>query len=290
MTALGPPAELIPARPQTLWGWPAVANFALGGLGAGLYVAAAVGAGLGVSPAVRIAAWLGPALVLAGFAAVATEAGRPLRGPRVLTRVLTSWMSRELWLGGAFVLLAAAELVAPGPVPRLGAALAAAALALAQGFILRRARGIAAWDVPPMPLVFLASALVSGTGLWILVEVAGGRPLGGGALGLILLVLVGGAFVWLAYVTWSREDAFVKALAPLSADGAAIELVGLGYVLPVALVALGLAVPAWVRVTMPLAAALMIAGQVRAKAALVLRAGQLRPIALPHLRLSRRSP
>jgi hypothetical protein len=37
--------------------------------------------------------------VLAGFAAVAGEAGRPLRGPRVLWKVRTSWMSRELWIG-----------------------------------------------------------------------------------------------------------------------------------------------------------------------------------------------
>ena len=34
------PVELIPPAPQTLWGKPAVANFVLGGLGAGFYVAA----------------------------------------------------------------------------------------------------------------------------------------------------------------------------------------------------------------------------------------------------------
>src|SRR3972149_3283401 len=95
--------ELIPATPQRLWGKPAVANFALGGLGAGLYLAAVVEVWLGAPGAVNVASWLGPVLVLAGFVAVATEAGRPLRGPRVLTRLRTSWMSRAPGGGGVFL-------------------------------------------------------------------------------------------------------------------------------------------------------------------------------------------
>mgnify|MGYP003584851341 CR=1 FL=1 len=38
--------EMLPARPQTLWGWPAVVNFVLGGLGAGWYIVAVLAAGL----------------------------------------------------------------------------------------------------------------------------------------------------------------------------------------------------------------------------------------------------
>src|SRR6266496_1975910 len=56
------PVELIPSRRQALWGWPAVLNFVLGGLGAGLYVTAVVAAGFGRSPAVTVASWLGPTL------------------------------------------------------------------------------------------------------------------------------------------------------------------------------------------------------------------------------------
>ena len=55
--------------------------------------------------------------------AAAAEAGRPLRGPRVLARLATSWMSRELLAGAAFAVLGAAEFVVPGPAPRLLAAL-----------------------------------------------------------------------------------------------------------------------------------------------------------------------
>src|SRR5512146_640345 len=108
------PADMIPATRQRRWGLPAVANFGLGGVGAGFYVAAALAARLDAAPALTLASWLGPALVLAGFAAVAAEAGRPLRGARVLTRLASSWMSRELALGLLFAAAAGAELVAPG--------------------------------------------------------------------------------------------------------------------------------------------------------------------------------
>src|SRR5574342_536774 len=98
------PMELIPARRQALWGWPAVLNFALGGLGAGLYAVAVVAAGFGRSPAVTAA----------------------------------SWVSRELWIGGAFVVLVATDLAFPLRLHRGLAVLAALVLALAQGYIVRR--------------------------------------------------------------------------------------------------------------------------------------------------------
>ena len=125
-----PPVELIPAQRQRLWGWQAVANFTVGGIGAGLYGMAVLVAGFERTPAVALASWLAPLLVLAGFAAVAGEAGRPLRGPRVLWKVRTSWMSRELWIGGAFVLLIAADITFPLRIHRVQALAAAILLAL----------------------------------------------------------------------------------------------------------------------------------------------------------------
>jgi hypothetical protein len=46
---------LLGARHQTVWGWPAVLNFALGGLGAGLYVVTALASGFQASGALRLA-------------------------------------------------------------------------------------------------------------------------------------------------------------------------------------------------------------------------------------------
>jgi formate-dependent nitrite reductase membrane component NrfD len=280
---------LVPATVQTLWGWPAIVNFTLGGLGAGFYVMAALAAGFGPSATVRAAAWLGPLLVLAGFAAVATEAGRPLRGPRVLARVRTSWMSRELWLGVAFALLAVGALRTEGPGPRAVAAMAGAGLALAQGQILRHARGVAAWSVPPMPWVFLTSALVSGAGLLLLLEPWSGRPLNR-LLGMALVALVVHLCVWWLFVSWSSDEAFVHGLRPLRDGSSGLVMVVGGYLLPSLLAALAVALPPLGPALATAAGALMVAGQAWMKAALIRQAGQLRPITLPSERLHRRSP
>lgn len=282
------PVELIPATPQRVWGMPAVLNFILGGLGAGFYVAAALAAAGGLGEAVGLAAWLAPALVLAGFAAVASEAGRPLRGLRVLRQVRTSWMSRELWLGGGFVALAVADGALPGWGLRVPAAAAAAGLVLAQGAMLTRARAMAAWNVPVMPVVFAASAAVSGAGLLVLAELLAGRVPGDGFLGIALAVLVLGMLVWLAYLSWSPDPAFARATAPLREGAQAIELVVIGYLAPCVLIALALVFPPWAPLPTALAAGLAIVGQARAKSALILAAGQQRPVTLATLTIPRR--
>jgi DMSO reductase anchor subunit len=278
---------LLPPVGQTLWGWPAVANFVLGGLGAGLYVMAAVTGGFASSPALGHAAWLGPLLVLAGFGAVAAEAGRPLRGARVLVRVRSSWMSRELWLGGAFALLAGGGLLVEWRGGRVLAAAAGVALALAQGQILRGARGIAAWAVPPMPAVFLSSALLSGAGLLLVLEAWTSRPLER-SLGAALAVLLVHVGVWSVFLRWSREEAFVGGVRPLRERSPAI-VVG-GALLPGVLAALAIALPRLAPLLAGLAGALMVGGQALTKAVLVLEAGQLRAISLPRERVQRRSP
>src|SRR6266542_3971797 len=241
---LTPPVELIPAQRQVLWGWPAVANFALGGTGAGLYAVAVLASGFERSPVVAFVSWLAPLLVLAGLAAVAGEAGRPRRGPRVVWRGGAPPGSRELWLGAVFVLLVAADIVFPLPFLRAPALAAAVLFALAQGFIVRQARGIPAWDVPAMPWLFLLSAGVSGAGAFLVIE-ANKHP----------------------------------ALAPR---------VLLASMLPLGVLVVALVAPAIAGPAAGLAGALMVAGQVYAKRELILEAGQLRPITVAHLRLSRR--
>lgn len=277
------PVELIAAAPQALWGKLAVVNFVLGGAGAGLYVAAVV-----FGRAVAIASWLGPALVLAGFAAVAVEAGRPFRGARVLGRVGTSWMSRELWFGGAFAVLALSEHIVAVPGQRLLAVLAALALVLAQGFILRRARGVAAWDVAAMPLVFLASALLSGFGLLALADVATGHRPAAAFMASLLVLLPIGVLVWLAFVTWSVDEPFASSTRVLREGPVAVTIVAAGYVVPFALVALGVALPDVAGRTAVLAALSILGAQIHAKAMLILAAGHLRPITLSHLTLGPR--
>jgi formate-dependent nitrite reductase membrane component NrfD len=283
-----PPVELIPAQRQRLWGWQAVVNFTLGGIGAGLYGTAVLAAGFERTAAVAFYSWLAPLLVLAGFAAVAGEAGRPLRGPRVLWKVRTSWMSRELWIGGAFVLLIAADIVFPLRIHRAQALAAAILLALAQGMILRRSRGIAAWDVPIMPWLFLLSAAVSGAGAYMLLEVLAGRAVAPAVIEACLVLLVVSLGLDRAYVFTPAGHAFRDATASLR-DGRAGRLdVGVGTVIPLGALAVALASPAAAAPAVALAGLAMVAGQAHFKAELILRAGLLRPITVPTLRMSRR--
>ncbi len=284
-----PRMEMLPAQRQVLWGWPAVMNFALGGLGAGWYVIAVLAAGFERSPGVTAASWVAPVLVLAGFAAVAAEAGRPLRGLRVLTRLRTSWMSRELLVGIVFVLLVAADLAFPLRLHRAQAVVAAVLLALAQGFIVRRARGVTAWDVPIMPLLFLLSALLSGAGAYLLGETVARRPPPPGLVAGVLAVLVVAFAAWARYLVWTSEDSYARAVAPLRTGGPALIIDGAGYGLPLLLGLLALAAPAVAPPLLGLVGALLITGQVYAKARLVLAAGQLRPITLAIVPSRRRS-
>jgi DMSO reductase anchor subunit len=281
--------EMLPAQRQALWGWPAVVNFALGGLGSGWYVVALLANGFERLPGVTVASWAAPVFVLAGFAAVAAEAGRPLRGPRVLTRLRTSWMSRELLIGIAFVLLVAADLAFPLRLYRVQAMVAAVLLALAQGFIVRRARGVTAWDVPIMPLLFLLSALVSGAGAYLLVEVVTRRPPPPGLVGALLALVVVAFVMWARYLVWTSEDSYARAVAPLREGRSALVIDGVGYGLPLLFGLVALAAPAVAGPALGLAGALLIAGQVYAKARLILAAGQLRPITLAIVPSRRRS-
>jgi len=284
-----PPVELIPARRQILWGWQAVVNFTSGGVGAGLYGTAVLVAGFDRTPAVVLASWLAPLLVLVGFAAVAAEAGRPLRGPRVLWKVRTSWMSRELWIGGAFVLLVATDFAFPLRIHRALALAAAILLALAQGMILRRSRGIAAWDVPIMPWLFLLSAAVSGSGAYLLLEVLAGRTIPPAVIEAALVLLVAEVGVGRAYVFTPAGKAFREATASLRDGRAGRVGVGVGTVIPLGALAVALAGPSAVAgAAAALAGLAMIAGQAVFKSELILRAGLLRPVTVPTLRLSRR--
>jgi DMSO reductase anchor subunit len=271
---------LLPAERQAMWRWPAVVNFALGGLGAGWYAVAVLATALEHSGGIGVAAWAAPALVLAGFAVLLTEAGRPLRGLRVLRQMRTSWMSRELAAGMAFVLLALLDVVWPSWWCRGLALVAALSFAIAQGFILRRARAVPAWDVPLMPALFLVSALVSGSGAWLLDEVVRGHAVPAASLVTILVLIAAGLGLWGRYLTWSDEPAFAMAVASIDECRASSLVVPLGYLAPLALGLLALAIPGTAPLLLPLAGVLLIVGQVSVKAGLVLVAGQRRPVTL----------
>jgi hypothetical protein len=191
-------------------------------------------------------------------------------------------MSRELWAGGALSVLALADLVRPFVLFRGGAALAALLLALAQGAMLRQARGVSAWSARLILPLFLASALASGAGV---VSVAhpflgsgGGRTPGGWTATLVALSLL----AWVGYFTWPGDFAFRRATASLRARGTALGIFGVGHLLPLVLLTVGAwsSSPVW---SAPAGVAILL-GQFQAKAWLILRAGELRPVTIRYLR------
>lgn len=279
-------AELLPSARQTLWGRLAVANFFLGGAGAGAYVIGAVLSGFQRSPILALVSVLGPVLVVIGFLCVAVEAGRPLRGSFVLRKIRSSWMSRELWAGGLFILLAVADLFNPLLLLRVGAVSAALLFALAQGAILSRAKGVIAWSVPLMLPLFLVSALVSGAGILgvalpLFVPGGIGRALEGWIAWLTLL----SALVWGGYLAWPGDLAFRLATVSFRRASAVAGVFVIGHLVPLFLLALGFQYPAlsWAA----LAGIAVLLGQLQAKAWLILRAGELRPVTIPYFRLMR---
>jgi hypothetical protein len=191
---VGPFADLLGVRP----GIARRVRFALAALGAGWYVVAVLAAELARSPGVTVASWAAAALVLAACAPVAADVARLWTGPRALARLWRSWTARELLIGIGFVLLVAADLAFPLRLHRAQAGAAALLLILIHGVILRRSRGVpadrpvgaarAAW-LPEIPVRFLASALASGTGAYLVVESAAGRTSGVAAWGVVLLAL-----------------------------------------------------------------------------------------------------
>jgi formate-dependent nitrite reductase membrane component NrfD len=278
--------ELLPPLKQTLWGRLAVANFFLGGAGAGAYLVAVSLAGFSATPLTRLALTLGPLLVLAGFLSVAVEAGRPLRGPKVLRMAETSWMSRESWAGGAFIALAALDLLWPWAGWRVAAAPAALFFVLAQGWVLRNCRGVLAWNVPILPLLFLASALASGAGVLCLTAALGSGDADRLQLATVALILLSGV-AWVAYSVWPGNRTFRQLAGGLLEDSAVLGIFIVGHLLPLALLALGRRSPALAAVATALAGVGILIGQLQAKARLILKMGVLRPITLntpPHPR------
>ena len=257
---------IVPAERQNLWGPLAVANFLLGGMGAGAYATAILVSGL--SPLARLIGTWSVLLVVVGFLCVAVEAGRPFRGPNVLRMVRSSWMSRELWAGGAFILLVVAEMVAPILWIRTLALLAALVFIFCQGLILLMARGIPAWNHPIVPVLFLTSGLLTGAAFLGMIDDVAGRWtwLTAGLLGL-------NGLVWVGYLIWPRDRAFLDATRNLRGRMALSGIIGLGHIVPLLLLLLpGDAGPV-------LAGLFALFGAILLKASLVLRAGQFRPVA-----------
>ena len=140
-----------------------------------------------------------------------------------------------------------------------------------------------------MPVLFVLSSLLSGAGAYLLVEAVAGRPPVPALLGAVLGLIVLGFVAWGRYLGCTPDEAYRRAVAPLREGRAALVIDGAGYGLPLVLGLIALAAPVVTGPALALAAALLIGGQVYAKARLILVAGQLRPVTLTLAVSKRRS-
>lgn len=273
---------LIPAQKQTVWGWPAVANFSLGGMGTGLYLSGVLLLALrgGDLPAAGMFKLGGPALAGLGLLALTSEAGRPLRGLNLLRHLGRSWMSREALAAAIFIPAAVLEYFLPHPVLFVIAMAACCVLMVSQGFIVYRSRGVTAWNSGIIPFLYVTSGLVSGFGLTALLIAAGLVTSGPGLTLWGLVCAAGNLALWLLYLRLPGTD-FRDATRALRTPYWLGLTLGAGHLLPILLLIGAPAVDGiGAALLMALTGGTLILGGVLQKVGIILGAGYLHPIQL----------
>jgi phenylacetyl-CoA:acceptor oxidoreductase subunit 1 len=266
---------------QKHWDWKASGNFLCGGAGSGLFCFATI-VGLNGTP-VWLPGLIALALVACGLGLLMFKIGRPWRFLYVLRQPRRSWMAREAWVAALFFPLALAALWSGQRLALLIAAMLALTFLFCQGMILEQAKGIPAWRTPRVIALLMATGLAEGCGLLLLLAAflpavsAAARPL------VVALAVLAAVRVW----TWWR---YLDALESEGAPTRTLEIFSAfrfwffaaGLVLPVALIALGLLLPAAGAALFALAGLAVFAAGWALKFILITRAAYNQGFALPH--------
>jgi phenylacetyl-CoA:acceptor oxidoreductase subunit 1 len=283
---LSDPANALVGQLQRFWDWRAAMNWIFGGIGSGMAVAAWLASRAGIFagenlPAAHAAA---AGLMAIGLFFVFLKIGRKTRFWRAASRPQTSWMSREIYVVGAFYAVVLANLVSPGAWLSLAGGVLSFAFLVCQAKILHRARGIPAWRAPLIPWMIVASGLLEGVCMFVVLLVwrhESGRagPLLSPA---VLALLALNAALWIAF----RTSAAVNGIVPLARRviaGISSPLHMLGHVLPAVLFALALASPGIAPACLLAGAAAAIAGGAYWKFMVIARGGFQQGFAMPML-------
>jgi DMSO reductase anchor subunit len=222
-----------------VWGWPAVANFVIGGMASGFYLLCflhiSLREGFYLSkPQSLPLLWVSPLLIIAALVLLIFEAGRPLRGIYLLGNLKSSWMSREVLSGTVFLASAIMNRLFPQNVFYLLSVVAALGYLISQGYMVHHARAVTAWNVALTPVLFLTSGIAGGVGLLLIVS---------GLIGLVftakmavtgIVCLVVNLFVYGFYTLFPfRDRAFREAAAVLRNPMSLMSVAGIGHILPV---------------------------------------------------------
>jgi sulfite dehydrogenase (quinone) subunit SoeC len=106
--------------------------------------------------------------------------GKPARFWRLMTRPQSSWLARGLWFVIGFAGLGLIQIMLSFFFPEytaliLGFKIAAGILALCvatyTGFVLNNAKGVPFWDLPILPLLFVACGVLGGFGMTVAIGI-----------------------------------------------------------------------------------------------------------------------
>lgn len=282
------PLPFVGAVRQTIWGWPAVLNLFLGGLGSLFYAATFVfdGSLSEQIHASELTVWrlIGPGLTVLGFLAVVTEAGRPSRAVFLLHHLYRSWMSREVLAGGLFIGSAFGYALLPLPALKWLAIATAVGLSLCQAIMLYDSMGVTIWNDRIVPLQCLtANMLAAAMVLLTFVSWSARVPLALAATSLSLMLLDGGA--WLLLLRHQSTPEHRDARKPLLRTLPLMLVFGIGHLLPFLLLLSTLAISGigydrsvLVGSLVSMATLMVLTGGLAQKAGVVLGGNSLRPM------------
>lgn len=165
-------------KAQSKWGWLVAAYLFLAGLGAGAYVVGVVAGHLGAdwSGIAKVGVCLGFPCVAVGCLFLILDLGAPMNFWRAAFRPNTSWIARGTIIISIFMILAFIHVVfwlwpsnvlaestgARNCIGVVGVIFALGTM-IYTGILLAASRPIAFWSTAMLPLLFLVSALSTGT-------------------------------------------------------------------------------------------------------------------------------
>ena len=234
--------ELIAPIKQKEWGWPAAANFILGGAGAGFYIftfLTMIFKNPNSALNYPLSYWMiGPVLVVTGFLCLIIDTGRPLRSFYIFRHFAKAWISKEILAFSFFAPAVIFDYFFPNLILKSCAVSSSLFFMVAQGFILYSSRAIPAWNLSIMPLFFLSSGFASGAGLTLILAASGRIVIEAGLVLLSLACVIWNLIVWLFYLRWFRAIYFQLAGETLCRPIKMFLAIVLGHVLPIVMLLL----------------------------------------------------
>jgi DMSO reductase anchor subunit len=273
---------------QRNWRLPAAANFIIGGSGAGLYLFSCIQT-LMMFGSVFVSkplpfGLIPPILIGFGFLFLGFEAGRPLRGCYLFGHLHQSWISREAFAGFIFIPSAIWDYFFPYPALRVLAIMSALGYLISQGFIVYRARAIAAWNMPIIPVVFVSAGLVSGYGLFIILTAPETTGSNETILLFGLIFLIFNLSIWLVYLWQLSSTDLFSVTMTLRQPFSLTLTIGFGHIIPLVLllfliVQKNTIAPIYLSTMIVLCGLLLIIGNISQKTCIMLSTGYFRIIA-----------